>query len=1202
MLKKLLIANRGEIACRILKSCKKLNIPTVAVFSEADRHTPHVLEADEAYCLGPAPVSESYLQTDKIIEICKKTGADGVHPGYGLLSENLEFAQACEDAGIAFVGPTPEQIEKFGLKHTARELAEKSEVPMLPGTGLLGSAGEAVERAEAIGYPVILKSVAGGGGIGMRVCEEPGALAKAFEEVEHLSQANFGQAGIYLEKFVSRARHVEVQIFGNGEGRIVTLGERDCSSQRRNQKVIEETPAPGISDELREALAVSARRLASSVGYRSAGTVEFLVNADTEDFYFLEVNTRLQVEHGVSEEVTGVDLVEWMLQLAGGQDPTGDQESVPVSGHSIQVRVYAEDPRKNYQPSSGTLTEVSFPEGVRCDTWVARGTEVTPYYDPLLAKIIVYGKDREEAIAKMRDALEKTQLYGIELNLEYLSRIIESPTFVQGKITTAFLKTFTYETTGVDVLVPGTQTSIQDYPGRLGYWDIGVPPSGPMDSLAFRMANRLVGNESGAAALEITLSGPTLKFNQSAVLALAGAEMPAELDGMPVPFWKAFPVNPGSVLKLGSVGDVGCRTYLAVAGGFDVPDYLGSKSTFAMGQFGGHAGRTLVAGDVLHLFAGVGTDVADCPEIAPSSIPRYSNSWELRVTYGPHGAPDFFQEEDIDAFLESKFEVHYNSARTGIRLIAPTKPKWARKDGGEAGLHPSNVHDNPYAIGAVNFTGDMPIILGPDGPSLGGFVCAVTIVQADLWMIGQIRPGDTVHFSPISQEEANSLEQDQDSAVAKLDRAVHTPYVTPSADRGSCIRALLTEEENPVRVTYRPCGDKYLLIEYGPIVLDISLRFRVYSLMEWIREKELPGIIDVTPGVRSLQIHYDSRMLTLDQLMEALLQAEKELPSVDELEIPTRVIHLPMSWNNEMTQMAVRKYEKSVRKDAPWCPSNIEFIRRINGLESVEEVEKIVFSASYLVMGLGDVYLGAPAAVPVDPRHRLLTTKYNPARTWTAEGTVGIGGVYMCIYGMDSPGGYQLVGQSLPIWNRYLATGPFEPEKPWLLRFFDQVRFFPVSEEELVEMRRDFHSGKYEIQIETETFSLKKYNQFLAENQASIESFQATQQKAFEEKRERWEEAGQAAANETWEEAPPPEEIELPEGHEAITSHINGNVWKLLVAEGDTVEAGDTVAILEAMKMEISVVAISGGVVTKMVVDEGSAVKTGQQLLLVKTH
>ncbi|MGE9295815.1 MAG: biotin carboxylase N-terminal domain-containing protein, partial [Puniceicoccales bacterium] len=542
MLKKVLIANRGEIACRVIRSCQKLNIPTVAIFSEADRHTPHVQMADEAFCIGPAPVSESYLNGAKILEICIDHGVDAVHPGYGLLSENLNFAQACEDNGIIFIGPTPGQIEQFGLKHTARELAEASAVPMLTGTGLLATADEALERAESVGYPVILKSVAGGGGIGMRVCDEPGTLRAAFEQVEHLSIANFGQAGIYLEKFVSRARHIEVQIFGNGKGGVVTLGERDCSSQRRNQKVIEETPAPNISDNLREGLAESARRLASSIQYRSAGTVEFLVNAETEEFYFLEVNTRLQVEHGVTEEVTGVDLVEWMLLLSAGEDPTAGAESMPISGHSIQVRVYAEDPRKDYQPSSGVLTEVVFPEGVRCDTWIERGTEVTPNYDPLLAKIIVKGDSRREAIALMQDALSKTELHGIETNLEYLSRIVADPTFGLGKMTTAFLKTFTYATTAVDVISAGTQTSIQDFPGRLGYWDIGVPPSGPMDNLAFRLANRLVGNDQGTAALEITLMGPTLKFHQHAIVALTGAPIAAELDGLPVHSWHAFAV------------------------------------------------------------------------------------------------------------------------------------------------------------------------------------------------------------------------------------------------------------------------------------------------------------------------------------------------------------------------------------------------------------------------------------------------------------------------------------------------------------------------------------------------------------------------------------------------------------------------------------------------------------------------------------
>jgi urea carboxylase len=1198
MLKKILIANRGEIACRIIRSCKKLGIPTVAIYSEADRYAPHVYMADEAFCVGPARVTESYLNAAKILGICSEHGVDAIHPGYGLLSENSHFAKACEEKNIHFVGPTASQIDQFGLKHKARELATAAGVPLLPGTGLLQSVDEALVKAEAIGYPVILKSVAGGGGIGMRVCEKADDLATAYEQVEHQSLVNFGQAGMYLEKFISHGRHVEVQIFGNGKGRIVTLGERDCSTQRRNQKVIEETPAPHISEKLRRNLADSARRLASSIYYRSAGTVEFLVNAGTDDFYFLEVNTRLQVEHGVTEEVTGVDIVEWMLRLAAGEDPTEGIDFVPCHGHSIQVRLYAEDPCKNFQPCSGTLTKVAFPKGIRCETWIASGTEVTPYYDPLLAKLIVKGRDRPDAVRRMLRALNETAVHGIETNLEYLKRIVGDDTFSTGRMTTTFLKSFRFRTTKIDVISSGTQTSIQDYPGRLGYWDIGVPPSGPMDHLAFRIANRLVGNAEGTAALEMTLVGPTLKFNADTRIAVTGAPIDATLDGEPVKAWQSFIVKAGSILRLGDIAENGCRAYLAVEGGFDVPDYLGSKSTFVLGHFGGHGGRALLPGDVLHLNKQTPPSSKKEARLDASFIPSCMNSWEIRVTYGPHGAPDFFTEEDIDTFLGSTFEVHYNSARTGIRLIAPHKPKWARKDGGEAGLHPSNLHDTAYAVGSINFTGDMPIILGPDGPSLGGFVCPVTIIQADMWMIGQLRPGHKVHFTCVSQSEAAELEKSQDKGVKTLRGPVVIPSHKSNSSRGSCVLESLSDKENPMAVTYRSCGDHYVMIEYGPIVLDLNFRFRIYALMEWIRENPIKGLIDMTPGVRSLQLHYDSRVIPQSALLERMIAAEKELPAVEDMVVPTRVIRLPMSWDNEAVQTAVKKYGRSVRKDAPWCPSNIEFIRRINGLESTEEVRRIVFDASYLVMGLGDVYLGAPAAVPVDPRHRLLTTKYNPARTWTAEGTVGIGGVYMCIYGMDSPGGYQLVGQTLPIWNSYLTNKSFKDEKPWLLRFFDQVRFYPVKEDELVQMRRDFLAGKYEIKIETEDFSLRNYNQFLMDNAASIQKFQTRQRRAFGEERNRWAAAGQKTIDEPME-APEPEKISIPKGHQVVASHINGNVWKILVKPGDVVKAGQNILILEAMKMEISIQATVSGRVSFLFIEEGIQVRSGQQLAAI---
>ncbi|MBL8214313.1 MAG: urea carboxylase, partial [Bryobacterales bacterium] len=578
MFRKVLIANRGAIACRILRTLKKMGIAGVAVYSEADRHSLHVAQADEAVAIGPAPAAQSYLDIEKILDAARRTGAEAIHPGYGFLSENAGFAERCEAAGIAFIGPMPEQMRAFGLKHTARELAGVQGVPMLPGTDLLPSAEDALAAAERVGYPVILKSTAGGGGIGMRVCRGAEELAEAYAVVDRLGKANFGQSGVYLERFVEQARHVEVQIFGDGKGEIIALGERDCSAQRRNQKVIEETPAPGLRPEVREKLLASAVALGKAVSYRSAGTVEFLFDGVTQEFFFLEVNTRLQVEHGVTEEVTGIDIVELMVRQAAGE--LGPLAGIAVNprGHSIQVRLYAEDPAKNFQPSSGLLSRVVLP-ATRCETWVETGTEVTPFYDPMLAKIIVHGATRAEAVSKMRMALEESAFDGIETNLSYLRQVCDDGKFRSGGITTAYLKTFDYHLEAVEVLEPGTQTTVQDYPGRLGYWHVGVPPSGPMDWLAFRLANRLVGNADGDAGLECTITGPSLRFHKAAVIALAGADMGATLNGAPVPRWQAVDVPEGAVLRMGAVQGAGARAYVAVRGGLDVPEYLGSRAT-----------------------------------------------------------------------------------------------------------------------------------------------------------------------------------------------------------------------------------------------------------------------------------------------------------------------------------------------------------------------------------------------------------------------------------------------------------------------------------------------------------------------------------------------------------------------------------------------------------------------------------------------
>ncbi|NTV97408.1 MAG: ATP-grasp domain-containing protein, partial [Thiobacillus sp.] len=601
MFKKVLIANRGAIACRIQRTLKKLGVASVAVYSEADAGARHVLDADEAYLLGPAPAAESYLRADKILAIAKECGAEAIHPGYGFLSENPDFADACAAAGIAFVGPTGDQMRAFGLKHTARELAEKNGVPLLPGSGLLADVGHAQAEARRIGYPVMLKSTAGGGGIGMRLIWSEDQLAEAYASVDRLARANFKEAGIYLEKYVEKARHIEVQIFGDGQGKVVALGERDCSVQRRNQKVVEETPAPGLTDGQRADLLATAVRLGQAVNYRSAGTVEFVYDASTGEFYFLEVNTRLQVEHGVTEEVTGVDLVEWMIRQASGDLAPLDSFAIAPKGAAIQVRLYAEDPNKNFQPCAGLLTAARFPADLRVDAWVQDGTVVPPNYDPMLAKLIAYGPDRESARTKLIAALEASEVAGIETNRAYLAQVLAYPDFVAGRQITRMLEGFHYRPATIDVLEPGVQSSIQDWPGRTGYWDVGVPPSGPMDALSMRLANRLVGNPEGMAALELTAAGPTLKFNCDSVITLGGAAMAAKLDGEALNNWRAYPVKAGSVLQLGRVEGAGLRSYLAVAGGFQAPDYLGSKSTFTLGQFGGHGGRTLRVGDVLHI-------------------------------------------------------------------------------------------------------------------------------------------------------------------------------------------------------------------------------------------------------------------------------------------------------------------------------------------------------------------------------------------------------------------------------------------------------------------------------------------------------------------------------------------------------------------------------------------------------------------------
>ncbi|HEV7761018.1 MAG TPA: urea carboxylase, partial [Acidimicrobiales bacterium] len=1021
-LRRVLVANRGEIACRIIRSVHGLGLEAVAVHSDADRGAAHVRQADQAVRLGPAPADESYLRADRVIAAALETGADAVHPGYGFLSERADFAAAVEAAGLAFVGPTPDQLRDFGVKHVARRLAREAGVPLLPGTEPLDDVDAALAAAATVGYPVMLKSSAGGGGIGMRACADAGELAAAFEQVTRLAASNFGSAVVFLERFLPRARHVEVQVFGDGAGAVVVLGDRDCSVQRRHQKVIEEAPAPGLTDATRTALARDAAALALAVGYRSAGTVEFVVDADSGRHHFLEVNTRLQVEHGVTELLYGVDLVAAMLRLAAGDAGVlAELARARPSGHAVEARVYAENPVRGFQPSAGRLTRVRLPEGVRCDGWVESGTEVTPFYDPLLLKLLAAGATRSEAVDRLDAALAQLRLDGIETNVEHLRAVLAEPRFAAGEVMTGLLADVPFRPQAIEVIDGGGQATVASYPGRTGYWSVGVPPSGPMDDLSFRLGNRMLGNPVDAAGLECAVTGPTLLFHRAAVVCLTGADMQATVDRTPVRPWTPVAVPAGGRLRLGAVAGPGARAYVLVAGGIDVPEVLGSRTTFVLGGFGGHAGRPLAPGDLLRLgpepegpygldAVVVGWTLAAPPHpFGPGSHgdgdarpPGAPVEWQLAVIEGPHAAPDYLTDDDVELLYATAWEVHYNSARTGVRLVGP-RLSWARPDGGEAGLHPSNIHDNAYAVGSVDFTGDMPVILGPDGPSLGGFVCPATVIDADLWKLGQLRAGDKVRLVPISAADAATARTAQsarlaatgpDGRRARQFREVTEPEpngagrarteagatLQPPRFREATVLARTEADGATGRppLMFRRSGDRHLLVEVGPPVLDLDLRVRVHQLAEWFADQRIAGVTDLTPGIRSLQVQVDGDRLTVERAIELVRAADAELPTVDDAVLPSRIVHLPLSWNDPQVLKAIDIYMRSVRPDAPWCPSNLEFIRRINGLGSIDDIKQIAFSADYVVYGLGDVYLGAPVATPLDPRQRLVTTKYNP--------------------------------------------------------------------------------------------------------------------------------------------------------------------------------------------------------------------------------
>lgn len=1202
-----LVANRGEIAVRIIKTLKKLGIQSIAVYSNPDKYAQHVLDADIAIPLHGVSAAETYISIDKIINAAKESGAEAIIPGYGFLSENADFSDRCGKEGIVFVGPSGDAIRKLGLKHSAREIALKAGVPLVPGSDLVPDAKTAKEIAAKLEYPIMVKSTAGGGGIGLQKVDSEKDIERVFQTVQHQGKSYFGDPGVFLERFVENARHVEIQMFGDGFGKAIAIGERDCSLQRRNQKVIEETPAPNLPEATRARMRKAAESLGSIMNYKCAGTVEFIYDEKRDEFYFLEVNARLQVEHPITEMVTGLDLVEWMLYIAADNAPDFNQK-ININGASMEARLYAENPVKDFMPSPGQLTEVKFPEWARIDGWVSKGTIISAEYDPTLAKIIVHGTDRNDALKKLRQALNETLISGCISNIDYLRSIANSSMFEEAKVATKVLDSYDYKPTAFEILSPGAYTTVQDYPGRKGYWHIGVPPSGCMDEYSFRLANRIVGNDKAAPGIEITLNGPKILFHHDTTVAITGGKAPVEVNGEKVNQWSPISIKRGDKLSIGKLTS-GCRAYLAIRGGIDVNEYLGSRSTFALGNLGGFNGRVLKLGDVLFLgqpelpSCSLPIPISEPTSVPKSLVPDYdfnaTKNWVVGVTCGPHGSPDFFKQESVEEFFSEKWKVHYNSNRFGVRLIGP-KPHWARPDGGEAGLHPSNAHDYVYSLGAINFTGDEPVILTCDGPSLGGFVCQAVVAEAEMWKIGQVKPGDSIQFKPISYESAKQLKFDQDEVIETLEGTFPTYSQVLSTPENPVLAEINSSPHGAPKVVYRQAGDRYILVEYGNNTLDLNLAYRIHKLIEMVEYNKTVGIVEMSRGVRSVLIEFDEE-ISQQNLLKTLISFEKEIVFVNKWEVPSRIVKLPMAFEDKKTLDAVKRYQETIRSEAPWLPNNVDFIANINGIDRTD-VHDMLYSARFLVMGLGDVFLGAPCAVPLDPRHRLLGTKYNPSRTFTPNGTVGIGGNYMCIYTMESPGGYQLVGRTIPIWDK-LSLGEHSTlknnEQPWLLSPFDQVEFYPVSEEEIDKFSEEMNAGQYKVEIVDSVFDHTKYLQWIQENSESIENFQKNQ---GGDKLEEFNRLIQISNSDLDSNSGPKlsEDDKFSEDAEMVYSEYSGRFWKPLVSVGDFVKEGDGLVVVEAMKTEMVVTAPKSGKVIKIFHKNGDMVDAGDLVVVTE--
>ncbi|KAL9114071.1 MAG: hypothetical protein Q9227_001843 [Pyrenula ochraceoflavens] len=1180
-------------------------------------------------------------------------------------------------AGMVFVGPSPECIESFGIKHTARDLAAQAGVPIVPGTkGIVETEEDAVSEAEKLGFPVMIKTTAGGGGMGLLRCNSPKEVRDSFRTVQSRGETLFKNSGVFIERYYPASHHIEVQVFGNGQGKAIHFGERECSIQRRHQKVIEECPSPFVTrhPELREKVGAAAVRLAESINYGSAGTIEYLVDDETADFFFLEMNTRLQVEHGITEMCYNIDLVELMLRqadaLLGGKSGLDAsylqalQPSAPT-GFAIEARVYAENPSRDYAPSPGTLQHVHWAkaEGSRTDTWVHTGSKITSFYGkphedvlyPLLAKVMFHDSSRDAAIKGLDNVLKSSRICGPPTNLEFLTAILNDKVFNSGSTMTRFLDSFQFSPPEIDILAGGAYTLIEDWPGRptIGR---GFSHSGPMDPLAFRIANYLVGNSPGKEGLEITLSGPDLRFRGPAIIALCGAPIEATLDGKQFPMWTRSRIEAGQRLTIGKTTGGGCRAYLGVYGGFpNIAEWFGSKSTAPMTGVGGYQGRALASGDVLSITKKLPSLSGEL-KLPDNLVPEYPTHWDLHCMVGPYD-DGYLLPEDIEMLYGTTWKISHNAARGGIRLIGP-KPKWAREDGGEGGAHPSNVIEYGYPIGTLNWTGDDPCLFPVDCPDLGGFVSSTTIIKADFWRLGQIKAGNTLRFRPVTYDDAVEKRKGVEEFIQKLGAGcadggksfsdVHPltytnlPPLAQSPSEHSAIVHQIMEKKGQPLVSYRQGGDDFILIDYGHGNFNLNYRCRAVALNKALHEAkgaitfECGALVSTMPCGNSLMLHYNSLQISRSKLLEYLVQIESSFADMAHAKFPSRLFRLPLTFKHAAQDASVKRYIETQRPYASYLPDPQGFVAENNAFTK-EEFDRIFLTANFMVVAVG-FFCALPLCLPVDPRQRMNSPKMNPSRVFTPEGQLSWGGSCMALYNVESPGGYMPTGMTIPGVDILGSKRGYSPKKPWLFDDFDQLSFYAVTEEEYEKEMATFRSGRYEYKYEEVEFDLAEHNELLQRTRKEVKEIRARQRKAqakmievenemlkkWAEEKKKGEVSGdevesllngeslfglisiisvhpkfhrlQSASHRS-------ADLSVDPGIVPIEAPLNANVWKVEAKEGQRIENEDmVVSILEAMKLEIPVKAgkdMMGMKIEKILIKPNDVVEAGKPLILL---